>query len=46
MENTYQNFDPHRWQLNGVDPSADPSIYSRQQAPLLLGGFGAYAHCT
>ena len=43
MDNTYQQFDPQgRWQANSMDPGADPSIYSRSQAPSIQGGFGTY----
>ena len=43
MDNTYQQFDPQgRWQANSMDPSADPSIYSRLQAPSIQGRFRSY----
>jgi hypothetical protein len=42
MENTYQFDGQSRWQFNGADPTADPSIYARQQTTPTSGGFGAY----
>ena len=43
IENTYQQFDPQgRWQVNGVDPSADQCIYPRLQASSMQGKFGTY----
>ncbi|KAF8263109.1 hypothetical protein EI94DRAFT_1807771 [Lactarius quietus] len=38
MENTYHFDAPSRWQSNGADPTADPSIYARPQYPLTSGG--------
>jgi hypothetical protein len=42
-ESTYPSFNQQsRWQFNGTDLNADPSIYARPQLLSSMGSFGAY----